>query len=109
MTEMSQEKRKVLLHASQKDYNDIARQVKLFYYTANKLKGIFAQCSTEAKNISILCLLHANACLLPIMEQIHAAWYCLCIAHTGVLNLFKHVAQLINKQRIYGPPTTELL
>jgi len=27
------------------------------------------------------------------------------ISNTGLLNLFNHVAQLINKQRVRGPPT----
>jgi len=31
------------------------------------------------------------------------------ISSTGVLNLFKHVAKLINKQKVCGPPTAQIL
>jgi len=41
----------VLLHASLKDDNGIQRQVTTLDSAANKLKRIFARCSTAVKNI----------------------------------------------------------
>ena len=55
----------VLLENNLKDGIDINRQVRSFYYTANKLKARFSKCSTFVKNVLFRSFCYGmNACQL---------------------------------------------
>jgi len=45
----------------------------------------------------------------PITDFTHFLFQLSYLSNTGVLNLFKLVAQLINKRKVHGPPTMQLL
>jgi len=45
------------------------RQVKLLYWTVNKLGGAFSQCSIVVKN-PVWCLLHSTMCLSIVMQRV---------------------------------------
>ena len=93
----------VLLENSLKDDIDINRQVRSFYYAANKLKARFSKCSTFVKNV-----LFRSFCYDMYARQLWSSYYQYSLKRVYILRIIPlteyfmafHVGPVLVKHRL---------